>query len=105
MLKKIIGKFEKKKRIITWTLMWLNQRIATINATFKFLDIYIYIYLYRLVYNKKEIRVNLYVSDVILITAYYLWVSVSSTGKVSNGCIRDLGVNPRQHQKLIGVLV
>ena len=33
------------------------------------------------------------------------WVSVSLTGKVFDGCIRDLGFNPRLHQKLIGVLV
>ena len=33
------------------------------------------------------------------------WVSISSTGKISNSCIRDLGFNPRLHQKLIGVLV
>ena len=33
------------------------------------------------------------------------WVPVSSTGKVSDGCIRDLGFNPRLHQKLVGVLV
>ena len=32
------------------------------------------------------------------------WVPVSSTDKVSDGCIRDLGFNPRLHQKLIGVL-
>ena len=33
------------------------------------------------------------------------WVPVSSTGKVSDGCIRDLGFNPCLYQKLIGVLV
>ena len=33
------------------------------------------------------------------------WVPVSSTGKVSYGCIRDLGFNPCLYQKLIGVLV
>ena len=33
------------------------------------------------------------------------WVSVSSTDKVSDGCIRDLGFNHCLHQKLIGVLV
>ena len=27
-----------------------------------------------------------------------LWILVNSTGKVSNGCIRDLGFNPRLHQ-------
>ena len=30
---------------------------------------------------------------------------VSSTGKVSDSCIRDLGFNPLLHQKLISVLV
>ena len=34
-----------------------------------------------------------------------LWVPVSSTDKVSDGYIRDLGLNPRLHQKLIGVLI
>ena len=33
------------------------------------------------------------------------WVLVNLTGKVSDGCIRDLRFNPRLHQKLIGVLV
>ena len=33
------------------------------------------------------------------------WVSVNSTGKISDGCIRDLGFNLCLHQKLIGVLV
>ena len=28
---------------------------------------------------------------------------VNSTGKISDGCIRDLGFNPWQHQKLIDV--
>ena len=36
---------------------------------------------------------------------YQMWVPVSSTGKVSNGCIRDLWFNPHLHQKLIDVLV
>ena len=35
----------------------------------------------------------------------YMWVPVSSTDKVSDGCIRDLGFNFRLHQKPIGVLV
>ena len=34
-----------------------------------------------------------------------MWVPISSTGKVSNGCIRDLGFNPRLYQNLISVLV
>ena len=38
--KKIIGKL-KSKMIITWTLMWLNWNITTINATLQLLDIYI----------------------------------------------------------------
>ena len=33
------------------------------------------------------------------------WVPVSSTDKVFDGCIRDLGFNSRLYQKLIGVLV
>ena len=33
------------------------------------------------------------------------WVLVISTGKVSDGWIRDLKFNPHLHQKLIGVLV
>ena len=36
---------------------------------------------------------------------FVLWVPVSSTGKISDGCIRDLGFNPRLYQKLISVLV
>ena len=34
-----------------------------------------------------------------------MWIPISSTGKVSDGCIRDLRFNPRLHQKPIGVLV
>ena len=37
--------------------------------------------------------------------SFDLWVSVSSIGKVSDCCIRDLGFNFYQHQKLIDVLV
>ena len=33
------------------------------------------------------------------------WISVSSTGKISDSCIRNLGFNPHLYQKLIGVLV
>ena len=33
------------------------------------------------------------------------WVPVSSTGKVFDGCIKDLGFNSRLHQKLISILV
>ena len=35
----------------------------------------------------------------------WLWVLVSLTSKVSDGCIRDLGFNPYLYQKLISVLV
>ena len=34
-----------------------------------------------------------------------MWVSVSLTDKVIEGCIRDMGFNPHLHQKPIGVLV
>ena len=34
-----------------------------------------------------------------------MWVLISSTSKVSDSWIRDLGFNPRLHQKLIGVLI
>ena len=42
MLKTIIRKLEKKreKKTMTWMLMWLNQSVATINATFQLLEIY-----------------------------------------------------------------
>ena len=33
------------------------------------------------------------------------WVPVSSIGKVSDGCIRDLRFNSRLYQKLIDILV
>ena len=32
---------------------------------------------------------------------YISWVSVISTGKVSDDCIRDLGFNSRLHQNLL----
>ena len=44
-------------------------------------------------------------SIVLFQLTFTLWVLVSSTGKVFDGCIRDLGFNPSLHQKLIGVLV
>ena len=46
-----------------------------------------------------------FVQNVMLSNLLKMWVPVSSTGKVSDGCIRDLGFNPRLHQKLIGILV
>lgn len=52
---------------------------------------------------KNKIKSGHYVSIVLVIK----WVLVSSTGKVVNGWIRDLGFNfnPRLHQKPIGILV
>ena len=47
---------------------------------------------------KKKTQWNIYIN-------LFKWVPVSSTDKVSNSCIRDLGFNPRLHKKLIGVLV
>ena len=44
MLKKIIGKSERKK-IMAWMLLWLNWSIITINVMLQLLDIYIYIYI------------------------------------------------------------
>ena len=43
MLKTIIGKLERKK-IMAWTLMWLNWSVATTNAMLQLIYIYIYIY-------------------------------------------------------------
>ena len=39
--------------LMTWMLMWLNWNVATINATLQILDIYIYIYRYRLTFPKS----------------------------------------------------
>ena len=45
MLKTIIEKLKRKMKM-TWTLMWLNWNVATINEN---IDIYIYrIYIYRI---------------------------------------------------------
>ena len=33
------------------------------------------------------------------------WIPVNSTGKIFDGCIRDLRFNPRLHKKLIDVLI
>ena len=35
---------EKLVGLMTWSLMWLNRNVVTINTTFQLLDIYIYIY-------------------------------------------------------------
>ena len=43
MLKTIIGILEKII-IMTWMLMWLNQRVVIINTTVQLLDIYRYRY-------------------------------------------------------------
>ena len=40
MLKTIIGKL-KRKKIMVWTLMWLNWSVIIINAMLHLLDIYI----------------------------------------------------------------
>ena len=43
-----------------WLMRWLNNSITTLNATFQFLDIYIYIYIeYRLVTNLRNVQENL----------------------------------------------
>ena len=52
MLKKIIGKLERKK-IMTWILMWLNWSVATINAMLQLLDISKVIYIFSLSVGKK----------------------------------------------------
>ena len=49
--------------------------------------------------------IKLYVKIRIKMLGVCMWVSISSTGKVSDGCIRDLRFNPRLYQILIGVLV
>ena len=54
--------------------------------------------------NKRRCNVRVIFVDYSYLT-FSLWVPVNSIGKVSDSCIRDLGFNPRLHQKLIGVLV
>ena len=61
---------------------------------------YYYYYYYYLEINTYKVHYKLQSK-----TKSELWVPVSSTGKISDACIRDLGFNPRLHQKLIGVLV
>ena len=39
-----------------WRMRWLNKSVATVIATLQFLDIYIYIYVYRLI--KLELKYN-----------------------------------------------
>ena len=61
---------------------------------------YYYYYYYYLEINTYKVHYKLQSK-----TKSELWVPVSSTGKISDGCIRDLGFNPRLHQKWIGVLI
>ena len=61
MLKTII-KIRKKKKIITWTLMWLNWSETTLNVTLKILVIYkllLFYYYYLFEFDKSYMRVNL----------------------------------------------
>ena len=61
MLKTII-KIGEKKKIITWTLMWLNQSVTTLNVTLKILIIYkllLFYYYYLFEFDKSYMRVNL----------------------------------------------
>ena len=61
MLKTII-KIRKKKKIITWTLMWLNWSVTTLNVTLKILVIYkllLFYYYYLFEFDKSYMRVNL----------------------------------------------
>ena len=39
-----------------WRMRWLNKSVATVIATLQCLDMYIYIYIYRLV--KLELKYN-----------------------------------------------
>ena len=43
-----VKRIRKRIIIITWQMRWFNKSVATINATLWLLDIYIYIYIYRL---------------------------------------------------------
>ena len=67
-----------------------------LNSSLLFITI-IYIYIYKYTYSTHAIA-----SDWANINR---WVPVSSTSKFFYGCIRNLGFNPRLHQKLIGVLI
>ena len=55
MLKKIIGKL-KRKRIMTWMLMWLNVSTITLNATLSLFVIYRLIFLLRnsIIFNNQR---------------------------------------------------
>ena len=56
-------------------------------------------------FKRYKRRVMLKVLQPLLYRAYKLTcVIVSSTGKVYNSCIRDLGFNPCLHKKFIDVL-
>ena len=68
--------------------------------------IYIYIYI-KIIYSIYDWHFQLlsYLEVYVIYQILkYTWVPVSSTDKVSNGCIRDLEFNLPLHQKLIGVL-
>ena len=55
--------------------------------------------------NKENKKKNRLIKDKVQIENIDMrWVPVSSIGKVSYGCIRDMRFNPCLHQKLIGVL-
>ena len=56
MLKKIIGKLERKM-IMTWMLMWLNWSGATINVMLQLLDI--------LAYNPHNVRDTYYKRQIV----------------------------------------
>ena len=58
-------------------------------ATLAQLDLILYLFL-----KKKKNLIVFYTFDL----SNKMWFPVSSTGKVSDGCIRDLGFNPRLHQ-------
>ena len=58
-----------------------------------------------LIYRPPQTNSNNNNNNNLSIVIFFLWVSVSLTGKDSNSCIRDLGFNPRLHKKLIGILV
>ena len=69
-----------------------------------FLFIYCKSYIYTQKKKKKNLTLFVQCKSMNIIIPFS-WVSVSSTGKVSDGCIRDLKFNLRLYQKLIGVLV
>ena len=81
------GKNLEKIREMTWLLTWLNESVATLNATLQLL----------VIYRLDESHLISSTSKVSL--------KKKKIGKVSDGWIRDSGFNLRLHWKLIGVLV